>query len=70
MWKCSQCGNCCKFAWLMKKEWALEDGSCKYLKNKLCTIYDTRPEICRVKDYTKEKELLMACEKIRRFLDA
>ena len=54
----------------MKKEWALEDGSCKYLKDNLCSIYETRPEICRVGDYTKEKELTMACEKIRRFVNA
>lgn len=54
----------------MKPEWANENGVCKYQKGNLCSIYETRPEICRVKDYTKEKELTVACEKIRRFVDA
>ena len=54
----------------MKPEWADEDGICKYLRDNLCSIYEQRPEICRVKNYTKEKELTMACEKIRRFVNA
>lgn len=66
MWECSKCGVCCSFAWLMKPEWDRGDGTCKYHKNKLCSIYETRPDICRVKDYSKESELNVACEKIRR----
>jgi len=50
----------------MKPEWDRGDGACKYLENNVCSIYEQRPEICRVKNYTKEKELTMACEKLRR----
>jgi len=58
MWECSKCGNCCRII------------LCKYLKDNLCTIYETRPEICRVKDYTKMKELNEACKKIKEMLNA
>jgi len=49
---CSQCGACCKsvgktngakFGLPIK-----EDGSCANLVGNLCSIYDDRPEICRV----------------------
>ena len=66
MWQCSKCGACCHYAWLMKPEWDRGDGACKYLENNVCSIYEQRPEIFKVKNYTKEKELTMACEKLRR----
>lgn len=68
MWKCSQCASCCKLAGLIVREWDRGDGACKYLQGNLCSIYENRPEICRVKDYTKEKELNMACEILRRIV--
>jgi len=53
-WECSKCGACCRLA------------GCKFLKNGLCSIYETRPEICRVKNYSKINELNEACNNIRR----
>lgn len=51
---CSQCGLCCKklnrlnlpeqYKYLDNGE-----GVCKYLKGKLCTIYNHRPDICNSK---------------------
>lgn len=38
-WSCIKCGSCCAII------------GCKHLnKHRLCDIYETRPEICRVKD--------------------
>ncbi len=33
---CEKCGSCCKAV------------GCSYLKNNLCSIYEARPDICRV----------------------
>ena len=48
MFKCNQCGACCK---LLVKDHAPEldrgDGICKYLKDNKCTIYEDRPMKCR-----------------------
>lgn len=51
---CSCCGLCCEkldridlpeqYKYLDNGE-----GVCRYLKNKLCTIYDHRPDICNSK---------------------
>lgn len=53
---CSQCGACCKLAGKMGgKKYNLpinEDGSCGHLKNNVCSIYDNRPDICRVDKMT------------------
>ena len=52
MFKCDQCGLCCKSL----KENSLYadldrgDGVCKYLKGNLCSIYEHRPLFCRVDD--------------------
>lgn len=58
--KCNKCGACCKVVGLVEEAKFLDrgDGVCKYLdKNNLCTIYDFRPEICRVdKMYKKYKD--------------
>lgn len=44
---CDKCGACCKN---LPPGIPLNrgDGVCKYLENNLCTIYETRPDICRV----------------------
>ena len=47
------------------KEWDRGDGGCKMLKDNLCSIYNERPDICRVKDYLKENELNKACNFLR-----
>ena len=50
MFKCDKCGKCCKN--LDKSSVYAElhngDGICKYLDGNLCSIYSTRPILCRV----------------------
>lgn len=78
---CSKCGACCQQLELFGKayEWLDKgDGVCRYfdVESKLCTIYETRPLICRVEEgyhaffadrsyeeYIKATHL--ACEKLQ-----
>lgn len=66
MFKCNQCGECCRN--LDKsdvyKELDKGDGTCKYLVGNLCSIYENRPLLCRIDEcydfyfkgqYTKEE---------------
>lgn len=50
MFKCDKCGQCCRN--LDKSSLYAElhngDGICKYLDENLCSIYSTRPILCRV----------------------
>lgn len=50
MFKCDCCGECCRH--LNYSELAKEldggDGVCKYLDGNLCSIYSSRPLLCRV----------------------
>ena len=52
MFKCSQCGVCCRH--LDRSELYREldrgDGVCRYLKGNLCSIYENRPLLCRIDD--------------------
>ena len=54
MYQCEKCGACCRN--LDKSEIYKHldrgDGCCKYYNDetKLCSIYDSRPIICRVDD--------------------
>lgn len=50
MFKCEQCGQCCRNLHKSPIYAALHngDGVCKFLNGKLCSIYETRPLICRV----------------------
>lgn len=50
MFKCNQCGECCRhldrtnlYPWLNRG-----DGVCRYLKDNKCSIYAERPLLCRV----------------------
>lgn len=49
---CSLCGLCCQRVGLSDVTQDLDrgDGTCKHFDeyNKNCTIYDTRPDMCRV----------------------
>ena len=66
MWKCSKCAACCKVAGKFEKDFYNgKNMECKYLKDNLCSIYDKRPKICRVKDYNDEDNLNNACNYIR-----
>ncbi len=47
---CDCCGECCRHIGNIPqlKAYDIGNGVCKYLEGNLCTIYETRPEICRV----------------------
>ena len=55
MFPCKQCGACCRSVGQspLGRDLADVDGVCKYLNREtnLCTIYATRPAICRVDEY-------------------
>lgn len=50
MFRCEQCGACCRN--LNKSPIYAEldtgGGVCKYLRGNLCSIYDSRPLLCRI----------------------
>lgn len=50
--KCSGCGGCCRLAGFSKHSKGVlpikDDMSCGYLIDNKCSIYETRPDICRV----------------------
>jgi len=52
MFPCTSCGLCCQNISNIKEleKYDLGNGTCKYFDNisKLCTIYEKRPDICRV----------------------
>lgn len=47
---CTKCGLCCQHIDLVPElaEYDMGNGTCKYLKHNLCSIYDRRPDTCRV----------------------
>lgn len=54
---CTQCGLCCKHVYLAAETQFLDrgDGTCRHYDStgKNCTIYEERPDICRVdRQYT------------------
>ena len=63
---CTKCGECCRHISVIAELSDFDDGTgvCVHLKNNLCEIYDTRPDICRVdvmyermfKDYYTKEE--------------
>ena len=50
MFRCDKCGLCCKALAgnPIYAELDRGDGTCKYLENNLCSIYENRPLLCRV----------------------
>lgn len=50
MFQCDQCGECCRHLDRSPLYSGLHngDGVCRFLKGNLCSIYDTRPLLCRV----------------------
>jgi len=59
--ECKRCGCCCKNIGYVEEASHLDrgDGVCKYYSDdkKMCTIYDFRPDICRVdKMYKRFKD--------------
>lgn len=79
---CDKCGLCCKMLSNVKgmEEFDKGDGTCIYLKNNLCSIYEMRPNICDaeymwITSYSKimthedfEKESYASCIKIKSYL--
>lgn len=52
---CTKCGACCRRA----REYLLppgfwHNGACRFLRGDECSIYETRPKICRVKTRFRE----------------
>lgn len=47
---CNQCGECCRHIDQIPQlaTFDLGNGICRYLQGNLCSIYEIRPEICRV----------------------
>lgn len=50
MFSCDACGCCCRNLnkSSLYEELDRGDGVCKFLEGNLCSIYDTRPLLCRV----------------------
>ena len=48
--QCDKCGICCKLLKGIPQLAAFDrgDGVCIYLKGNLCSIYESRPDICNV----------------------
>jgi len=64
-WKCRECGDCCRLAFLLfPKELLKKNGECIYLKNNKCEIYDNRPNVCRTKN-NPDKDKIKACKSVR-----
>lgn len=79
MFQCEKCGQCCRHLDRsdIYKELNRGDGICIYLKDNLCSIYETRPILCRVDEsyeyyfkelYSKQEYYELnyrACKKIK-----
>ena len=54
---CDKCGECCKHIDLIPELNKFNNnGSCKFLENNLCTIYNIRPSSCRVSGHREKSE--------------
>ena len=77
---CSQCGLCCRHLDRIPQMASLDrgDGVCVHLRDNLCGIYETRPELCRVdemyekyfcRQYSREEYYRinqLVCEQLQR----
>ncbi|WP_405378540.1 YkgJ family cysteine cluster protein [Phascolarctobacterium sp.] len=69
MFKCSKCGICCRNINLVPelKQFDLGNGVCMHLKDNVCDIYESRPDICRVDVmYNKKYSILYTREEFYR----
>lgn len=76
--KCEKCGECCRHIDLVPGLSHLQtNGVCRYLKNDICIIYNSRPDLCNrfkvfemLKDQMTEEEfvekLVYYCEKFKK----
>lgn len=79
MFKCNQCGECCRHLDRsgLYRELDRGDGVCRYLSGNLCSIYENRPLLCRIDEsydkifseiYTRDEYYRMneqACKNIQ-----
>jgi Fe-S-cluster containining protein len=57
---CSSCGACCRRAGKLGLMPQREDGACIYLtKDNKCSIYETRPDVCRVNKMAEKNRHLL-----------
>lgn len=69
MFPCDQCGACCRNLHLSSLYAELDrgDGVCKYLSGNLCSIYESRPLLCRIDEsYEKFFKDVMSIEEYYR----
>lgn len=69
MFPCDKCGACCRNLHLSPLYAELDrgDGVCKYLSKNLCSIYESRPLLCRVDEsYEKFFKEVMSIEEYYR----
>lgn len=47
---CDKCGLCCRLLMYVPQLAAFDrgDGVCRFLQGNLCSIYESRPDICNV----------------------
>lgn len=48
--RCDKCGLCCRLLRYVPQLAAFDrgDGVCRFLQGNLCSIYESRPDICNV----------------------
>lgn len=73
---CTECGACCRatFALTVFGLPVDQNGHCSYLKDDLCSIYEVRPEPCRIefwkrRSYSPEtfnRRTANACNELQR----
>lgn len=77
---CTKCGECCRHIDLIPELSEFDSGSgiCIHLKNNLCDIYDSRPDICNVdvmyekqfRKYYSKNEFYKLNEQVCRYLSS
>jgi hypothetical protein len=50
---CVRCGNCCRSIAHIFPEYDTGNGTCRYLRGNLCSIYERRPDICNLETVSK-----------------
>ena len=56
--------------WATIKEWWLENGECKELKNLLCDVSERKPTNEIIKKFSKDDKLWALFDKLREVSDA
>ncbi|GMO32935.1 MAG: hypothetical protein Ta2F_08900 [Termitinemataceae bacterium] len=74
---CTKCGECCRHIETLIEIWPCQkNGVCQYLQGDLCSIYETRPDLCdfkraykHLKNYMSEAEYkertIKFCEELK-----